>query len=182
MDSTLLIAIFIGIAVLLILILKFRIQAFIALLIASILVGIIAGMEPGAIVQTIQKGMGGTLGFVAVVVGLGAMFGAILEHSGGAEAIASSLLKVSGEKGASWALMITGFVIAIPVFFDVAFIILVPLIYSLQRRSGKSLLLYAIPLLAGLAITHEFYQQCIYRRWGRTRTFRWCRSHRLFVA
>ncbi len=100
--------------------------------------------------------MGNTLGFVAVVVGLGAMFGAILEHSGGAEAIASFLLKHTGEKGASWALMITGFIIAIPVFFDVAFIILVPLIYSLQRKSKKSLLLYGMPLLAGLAITHAF--------------------------
>ncbi|KAA3621666.1 MAG: gluconate transporter [Flavobacterium sp.] len=156
MDSTLLIAIFTGIAVLLILILKFRIQAFIALLIASIIVGIIAGMDPLSIVKTIQTGMGNTLGFVAVVVGLGAMFGAILEHSGGAEAIASFLLKHTGEKGASWALMITGFIIAIPVFFDVAFIILVPLIYSLQRKSKKSLLLYGMPLLAGLAITHAF--------------------------
>lgn len=156
MDSTLLIAIFAGIAVLLFLILKLRIQAFIALLISSIVVGIIAGMDPLTIVKTIQTGMGNTLGFVAVVVGLGAMFGAILEHSGGAEAIASFLLKRTGDKGASWALMLTGFVIAIPVFFDVAFIILVPLIYSLQRKSGKSLLLYAIPLLAGLAITHTF--------------------------
>ncbi|MBT8275944.1 MAG: GntP family permease [Bacteroidia bacterium] len=156
MDSTLLIAIFAGIAVLLILILKFRIHAFVALLISSILVGIIAGMNPGCIVKTVQEGMGNTLGFVAVVVGLGAMFGAILEHSGGAEAIASFLLKRTGNKGASWALMATGFIIAIPVFFDVAFIILVPLIYSLQRKSGKSLLLYGIPLLAGLAITHAF--------------------------
>ncbi len=156
MDSTLLIAIFAGIAVLLILILKFRIQAFVALLISSILVGIIAGLQPECIIRTIQDGMANTLGFVAVVVGLGAMFGAILEHSGGAEAIASFLLKRAGDKGASWALMMTGFVIAIPVFFDVAFIILVPLIYSLQRKSGKSLLLYGIPLLAGLAITHAF--------------------------
>lgn len=156
MDSTLLIAVAAGIILLLILILKFRIQAFIALLIASIVVGIIAGMEPIVIVETIQEGMGSTLGFVAVVVGLGAMFGAILEHSGGAEAVASFLLKHFKEKGTSWALMLTGFLIAIPVFFDVAFIILVPMIYSLQRKSKKSLLLYGIPLLAGLAITHSF--------------------------
>lgn len=156
MDSILLVAIGAGIAVLLILILKFRIQAFISLLIASIVVGIIAGMEPYAIIETIQQGMGSTLGFVAVVVGLGAMFGAILEHSGGAEAVAGFLLKRFKEKGTSWALMITGFLIAIPVFFDVAFIILVPMIYSIQRKSGKSLLLYGIPLLAGLAITHAF--------------------------
>ncbi|GAB5399519.1 MAG: gluconate transporter [Aureisphaera sp.] len=156
MDSTLLIAIFVGIAALLLLILRFKIQAFIALLIASIIVGIIAGMDPYQIILTIQEGMGSTLGFVAVVVGLGAMFGAILEHSGGAEAVASFLLKRFKEKGTSWALMLTGFLIAIPVFFDVAFIILVPMIYSLQRTSKKSLLLYGIPLLAGLAVTHTF--------------------------
>jgi len=156
MDSTLLIAIGVGIAVLLILILRFKVQAFLALLISSIVVGIIAGMKPVVIIQTIQEGMASTLGFVAVVVGLGAMFGAILEHSGGAEAVASFLLKRFKEKGTSWALMLTGFFIAIPVFFDVAFIILVPMIYSLQRKSKKSLLLYGIPLLAGLAITHSF--------------------------
>lgn len=156
MDMTLIWAILAGIALLLFLILKLRIQAFIALLIASIAVGILAGMPPLEIVDTIKTGMGSTLGFVAVVVGLGAMFGAILEQSGGAEAIAKALLGSSGTKGTSWALMGTGFFVAIPVFFDVAFIILVPLIYSLQRKSGKSLLLYAIPLLAGLAITHSF--------------------------
>jgi len=155
-DFTLIFAVFIGIIILLFLILKLRIPAFIALLIASISVGIVSGMNPLDIINTIKEGMGNTLGFVATVVGLGAMFGAILEHSGGAEALANYLLNKFGEKNASWALMITGFFIAIPVFFDVAFIILVPLIYSLQRKTKKSLLLYAIPLLAGLAITHSF--------------------------
>ncbi len=155
-DYQLLLAVFIGVAVLLVLILYVRIQAFISLLIASIVVGLIAGMEPMQIIETIQTGMGNTLGFVAVVVGLGSMFGAILEHSGGAEALGNYMLEKLGEKNASWALMITGFFVAIPVFFDVAFIILIPIIYSLQRKSGKSLLLYAIPLLAGLAITHAF--------------------------
>lgn len=156
LDYNLLLAVFAGVMVLLLLILKFRIQAFLALLIASISVGLIAGMAPLDIVSTIQSGMGNTLGFVALIIGLGAMFGAILEHSGGAETLAKYLLKIFGEKYASIALMLTGFLIAIPVFFDVAFIILIPLIYSLQRKTKKSLLLYAIPLLAGLAITHSF--------------------------
>ncbi|MEP2935434.1 MAG: gluconate:H+ symporter [Gilvibacter sp.] len=155
-DTTLLLGVFAGIAILLILILRFKMQAFIALLIASIVVGIIAGMEPIAIINTMQEGMGSTLGFVAMVVGLGAMFGAILEHSGGANALAKYLIAKSGEKRTPWALTATGFLVAIPVFFDVAFIILVPLIYSLQRATKKSLLLYGIPLLAGLAITHTF--------------------------
>ena len=149
-------AILVGIAVLLTLILRFKVQAFLSLLISSIIVGIIAGMAPASIIQTMQDGMASTLGFVAMVVGLGAMFGAILESSGGAETLANFLLKKFGEKNASWALMLTGFFVAIPVFFDVAFIILIPLLYSLQRRTKKSLLLYAIPLLAGLAITHAF--------------------------
>jgi Gnt-I system low-affinity gluconate transporter len=145
-----------GISLLLVLILAVRLQAFVALLISSIAVGILAGMEPLSIMRSMQQGMGDTLGFVAVVVGLGAMFGAILEHSGGAESIARYLMRKFGEKRASWAMVLTGFVVAIPVFFDVAFIILVPLIYALQRRSGKSLLRYGLPLLAGLAITHAF--------------------------
>lgn len=155
-DSTLLIAVFAGIVVLLTLILRFKMQAFIALLISSILVGIIAGMPPMEIINTMKDGMGNTLGFVATVVGLGAMFGAILEHSGGAGALARYLIGKAGEDKTSWALTATGFLVAIPVFFDVAFIILVPLIYSLQRTTKKSLLLYGIPLLAGLAITHTF--------------------------
>ncbi|MEZ4794247.1 MAG: gluconate:H+ symporter [Flavobacteriaceae bacterium] len=156
MELSLLGAIATGVAVILILILYFRIQAFMALLIGSIVVGLLAGMPPLDIMDAIKNGMGGTLGFVAVVVGLGALFGAILEHSGGAEAVAGLLLKATHGKGVSWALMLTGFIIAIPVFFDVAFIILVPLVYSLQRKSKKSILLYGIPLLAGLAITHAF--------------------------
>jgi Gnt-I system low-affinity gluconate transporter len=155
-DYHLLLSVLIGVSILIILILKFKIQPFLGLLISSILAGILAGVAPLEIMNTVKEGMGSTLGFVAVVVGLGAMLGAILEHSGGAEALAQYLLKAFGEKNASWALMITGFFIAIPVFFDVAFIILIPLVYSLQRKTKKSILLYAIPLLAGLAITHAF--------------------------
>jgi len=156
LDWGLLTAVFIGIVVLLILILRFKVQAFISLLIASILVGLLAGLDPSEIISTIQDGMGSTLGFVATVVGLGAMFGAILEHSGGAEALARSLIAKFGEEKAPWALMLTGLVVAIPVFFDVAFIILVPIVYALQRKTGKSLLFYAFPLLAGLGSAHVF--------------------------
>ena len=156
MDYQLLAAVIFGIVVLLTLILRFKIQAFIALLISSIVVGIIAGMQPTDIITTMKDGMGNTLGFVAVVVGLGAMFGAILEHSGGAEALAKYLLSKFGEKRTPFALMLTGFFIAIPVFFDVGFIILIPFVYSIQRKTKKSLLLYAMPLLAGLAVTHAF--------------------------
>lgn len=156
MDTQLLAAVLIGISVLLFLILRLKFQAFIALLITCIVVGMIAGMEPVTILDSVKNGMGGTLGFVATVVGLGALFGAILERSGGAQQLAQATLKLFGVKNAHWAVMLTGFLVAIPVFFDVAFIILVPLIYALQKQTKKSLFLYAIPLLAGLAITHTF--------------------------
>ncbi len=156
MDIQLLLAVLFGIVLLLFLILRLKIQAFLALLIVCIAVGMMAGMPAKEILDTMKDGMGSTLGFVATVVGLGALFGGILEQSGGAQRLASFMLKKTGEKNAPWAMMITGFVVAIPVFFDVAFIILVPITYALSKRTGKSLLLYAIPLLAGLAITHAF--------------------------
>jgi Gnt-I system low-affinity gluconate transporter len=156
MDIQLLTAVIAGIVLLLFLILRLKIQAFLALLIVCIVVGIIAGMPATEILDTMRIGMGSTLGFVATVVGLGALFGGILEQSGGAQRLASFMLRRTGEKNAPWAMMITGFAVAIPVFFDVAFIILVPITYALSKRTGKSLLLYAIPLLAGLAITHAF--------------------------
>jgi Gnt-I system low-affinity gluconate transporter len=156
MELQLLFAVFAGIALLLFLILKLKIQAFLSLLIVCIAVGILAGMPATEILETMKDGMGSTLGFVATVVGLGALFGGVLEQSGGAQRLASFLLKKTGDKKAPWAMMVTGFAVAIPVFFDVAFIILVPVTYALSKRTGKSLLLYALPLLAGLAITHAF--------------------------
>ncbi|MDX9810749.1 MAG: gluconate:H+ symporter [Bacteroidales bacterium] len=143
-----------GVAVLLLLILKLRISAFIALLITSILVGIMAGMPLSAITDSIQEGMGSTLGFVATIVGLGAIFGQMLESSGGAASLARYLISAFGKERASWALMLTGFFIGVPIFLDVGFIILIPVVYALARDTKRSVLFYAIPLLAGLAVTH----------------------------
>ena len=156
MTTTLFLAVGAGLIMLLLLILYFRIPAFIALLIATIVIGLLVGMNPEAIMETVQKGMGSTLGYVATIVGLGAMFGALLEISGGSQIIANTLIKRFGIAKAPWALLCSGFIIAIPVFFDVAFIILIPVVYALQRITQKSLLLYAMPLLAGLAVTHAF--------------------------
>lgn len=155
-DLQLLLAVLSGIGLLLFLIIRLKMQAFVALLLTSFCVGLGAGMPTDQIIKSIREGMGGTLGFVATVVGLGAIFGQILEHSGGAEALAKQLINRFGSENSSWALMITGFVVAIPVFFDVGFIILVPLAYTLAKRTGKSLLYYGIPLLTGLAVTHSF--------------------------
>lgn len=145
-----------GILVLLFLVIKLKIHAFISLLIVSMGVGIAAGMPANKVMDSIQNGMGGTLGFIATVVGLGSIFGKMLEVSGGAERLARTLLEKFGKEKAQWAMTLTGFIISIPVFFDVGFIILVPIVYGLTKETNKSVLFYGIPLLAGLAVTHAF--------------------------
>ncbi|MFT7633911.1 MAG: H+/gluconate symporter-like permease [Mariniblastus sp.] len=145
-----------AIAILLVLILAVRVHAFIALILASYYVGMMSGMDLLMINESIKSGMGGILGFVATVVGLGAIFGKLLEASGGAEALAYSLLKRFGDKNASWAMVITGFLVSIPVFLDVALVILIPIVYALTRKTGKPILYFGMPLLAGLAVTHAF--------------------------
>jgi len=126
-----------AVIILLLLVLKLKISAFISLLIVSIYTGLLSGMSPEGVLNSIQNGMGGTLGFVATVVGLGAIFGQILENSGGALSLAHTLIKKFGEKRAPTAMVLAGFIVAIPVFFDVGFIILVPIIYALARDTKK---------------------------------------------
>ena len=156
MDINLLFVACAGIALLLFLVIYLRTPAFLALIVTSLAVGLLSGLPPEQVLSSIRNGMGGTLGFVAIVVGLGAILGQILESSGGVEQISNTLIKTFGMEKIQWSLGLTGFLVAIPVFFDVAFIILVPVLYGLANKSGRSLLYYAIPLLAGLAITHSF--------------------------
>jgi GntP family gluconate:H+ symporter/Gnt-I system low-affinity gluconate transporter len=146
----------IGIAVLLVLIIKFKMQPLLAILISAVLIGVGVGMPPQMIIGSINKGIGNTLQGIALLVGLGSMFGAILELSGGAETISTTLVKTFGEKKSIWALGITGLIVAIPVFFDAGLIILIPLAFGLAKKTGKSTLLYGIPLLGGLAVGHAF--------------------------
>jgi len=157
MSSIEIIIILVGsIGLLLFMILKLKIQAFLALLLTSIFLGLITGMPMDAVVKSVLDGMGSTLGFVATVVGIGAIFGQMLDSSGGAESLAHYLTNRFGKDKAHYALVITGFIVGIPIFLDVGFIILVPVLYALARGSNKSLLYFAIPLLAGLAVTHAF--------------------------
>ncbi|WP_327431319.1 GntP family permease [Streptomyces sp. NBC_01236] len=154
-----------GIALLLVLIIKARLQPFVALLAVSIAVGLAAGLSVTELFGTVQRstavsvietGMGGILGHVAIIIGLGTMLGAILEVSGGAEVLASRLLNLFGEKRAPLAMGLTGLIFGIPVFFDVGIFVLAPIVYAAAKRSGKSILLYCLPLLAGLSMTHAF--------------------------
>lgn len=157
LDTTrLVIAAIIGLALLLVLIIKFKVHAMLSILIGAIAIGLIAGMPFEEIVTAVDDGIGNTLKGIALLVGLGSMFGAILEASGGAQTLAVTMVKKFGGEKAAWALGITGLVISIPVFFDAGLIILIPLAFSLAKRTKKSSLFYAIPLLAGLAVGHAF--------------------------
>ena len=152
--SYLLVCVLLSIITLFVMIIFFRIQAFLALIATSVFLALITGLDLLAIDKSVQDGMGGSLGFIATVVGLGAIFGKILEVSGGAETIAKSLIGRFGESKATWALTITGFLISIPVFLDVGLVLVAPMLFALARDAKKSVLRYALPLLAGMVVTH----------------------------
>lgn len=154
--SHLLLVTFLSIGLLLYLVLRVKLHPFLSLFITAMFLGVTSGMPLSKVNTAIQNGLGGTLGFVATVVGIGGIFGQILEASGGTEAIARTLIRRFGKDKAHWSLVMAGFLIAIPVYFDVGFIILVPVVYALAKDTKRSTLFYAIPLLAGLAVTHTF--------------------------
>lgn len=145
-----------AVALLLVLVLYVRLHAFVALLLTSLVVALLGGIPLTDIAGVVEDGMGSTLGYIATVIGLGAMVGEMLRQSGGAEEIAATLLRSFGDDRTPWALSLTGLLVAIPVFFDVALILFIPLVYTLTERTGQSLLYYAIPLLAGIAVAHSF--------------------------
>lgn len=154
--TRLVIAAVVGLVLLLILIIKFKVHAMISILIGGITIGVVSGMPLNEIVEAVNDGISNTLKGIALLVGLGSMFGAILESSGGAQRLAVTMVKKFGDEKAAWALGITGLIVAMPVFFDAGLIILIPLAFSLAKRTNRSSLYYVIPLLAGLAVGHAF--------------------------
>ena len=154
--TRLLIAAAVGIIVLLLLIIKFKLHPVISMMIAAIIIGVGAGMPLTMISSTVEKGVGKTLQGIALLVGLGSMFGEILEVSGGAQRIAQTLIDKLGQKKAGVALGITGLVIGTTVFFEAGVVVLIPLAFSVAKQTKKSTLYYAIPLLAGLASGYAF--------------------------
>jgi GntP family gluconate:H+ symporter len=153
-----------AIAVLLIAIIKVKLEPFVALLLTGLLLALAAGLPISQIVGTplkageslLETGFGGILGHIAVIIGLGTVLGAILERSGGADVLTDKLLKMFGEKGAPVAMGLLGLIFGIPVFFDIGIFVLAPLVYVAAKRGGRSLVLYAMPMLAGLSMTHAF--------------------------
>ena len=133
-----------------------KVNPFLSLLIVAITAGLLLGMPASQLVKSIEKGVGSTLGGLALILCLGAVLGKILEVSGAAEKIAITLIKKFGEKNIQWAVLLTGFLIGIPLYYNAGFVILVPLVFMLAKKTGLPLLYIAIPMAAALSTTHCF--------------------------
>jgi GntP family gluconate:H+ symporter len=153
-NTPLLLYALLAVVALIVLIARFKVHPFVALISVSLALGIAAGMPLGSVVKAIQDGVGTVLGFIAIVVALGTMLGKLMAESGGATRIATTLIAVFGERRVHWALMFVGFIVGIPVFFQVGFVLLIPLVFTIARRTGLSLVKIGIPLVAGLSVVH----------------------------
>ena len=149
------IGLLIAVFVLVFLVLRTRVHAFIAMLIAASIAGLVGGMSADETLNSITKGFGGTLGSIGIVIGLGVMMGSVLEVSGAAEKMAYSFIKMLGQKKEEWALAITGYVVSIPIFVDSAFVILYPVAKALAKNGKRSLLTLGVALAGGLVVTHH---------------------------
>ncbi len=145
-----------GIILLLVLVILFKVNAFIAFTIVSLAVGVSEGLQVGEVVMSIQQGMGETLGFLVMILGFGAMLGKLVADSGAAQRITIKLVSLFGLKYVQWALVITGFIVGIPMFFSVGFVVLIPLVFTIAASTGLPLLYVAVPMLASLSVTHGF--------------------------
>jgi GntP family gluconate:H+ symporter len=152
--STLLIFAVVAIAALILLITRYKVYPFLVLILVSLLLGLAVGMPMDQIVKSFEAGNGNTLGHIAIVVGLGTMLGKMMAESGGAERIATTLIDWFGEKNIHWAMMFVAVIVGLPVFFEVGFVLLIPIAFNVARRTGKSLLLVGLPMVAGLSVVH----------------------------
>lgn len=133
-----------------------KVSPFLSLLIVGLLAGLFLGMEPMALAKSVERGVSNTLGGVALVIFLGAILGKIMEAGGAAERISSTLIRAFGEKHIQWAILLTGFLIGIPLYYNAGFVILVPLVFTIAHRAKMPLLYLAIPMAASLSVTHCF--------------------------
>jgi len=140
--------------VLILLIAVVKLNPFITLFLAALSLAIITGMPLDKVVHSFEAGVGGTLGHIAIVVALGTMLGKMMAESGGADQIAYTLIRFFGEKNIHWAMVIIGLVVGLPAFFEVGFVLLIPIVFTVARRTGTSLILVGLPLVAGLSVVH----------------------------
>ena len=145
-----------GILLLFLLIARFKLNAFIAFIIVSLGVGLAEGMDLETLVDAIESGIGNTLGFLLIILGLGAMLGKLVAESGAAQRITAVLVSRFGKKNVQWAVVLTGFIVGIPMFYTVGFVILVPLVFTVAAATGLPLLYVGMPMLASLSVTHGY--------------------------
>ena len=153
-DARLLLYALLAVITLIVLIARFKLHPFVALVSVSLAMGVASGMTPGVAVKSFQDGVGNVLGFIAIVVALGTMLGKMMAESGAATRIAITLIGLFGERRVHWAIMFVAFIVGIPVFFQVGFVLLIPLVFTIARRTGMSLIKIGIPLVAGLSVVH----------------------------
>ncbi|MEX5236829.1 GntP family permease [Kocuria arenosa] len=146
-----------AIALILVLVIKFKLHAFLTLVLVALLTALATGIPPALIVETAVTAFGGTLGSVALLIGLGAMLGKLVEHSGGARVLADKLVDVFGEKRAPFGLGIASLIMGFPIFFDAGLVVMLPIIFAVARRvSGTNVLLYGIPAAGAFSVMHVF--------------------------
>ncbi len=151
-----LVIVIIGILILFLLIAKWKLNPFITFILVSLFVGIAEGMDLDTVVTSIENGIGNTLGFLVMILGLGAMLGKLVADSGAAQRITSKLVERFGRKYIQWAAVLTGFIVGIPLFYSVGFVILVPLVFTVAAATGLPLLYVGLPMLASLSVTHGY--------------------------
>jgi len=131
-----------------------KLNPFITLFVVSIGLAVATGMPLKAVVSSFETGVGGTLGHIVIIVALGTMLGKMMAESGGAEQIALTLIRIFGDKYVPWAMVAIGIIVGLPVFFEVAFVLLIPIVFTVARKTGKSLVLVGLPMLAGISVVH----------------------------
>jgi gluconate transporter len=147
---------FSAVVVLLLLMLRFKLNAFLALILTALGTGIALGMPVENVIKSVETGVGNTLGQLALVIGFGAMLGELLAESGAIQQISARLIGFFGEKYIQWAILLTAFVVGIPMFFNAAFVILIPIVYSLAKTTKLPLLYLGVPMVAALSVTHGY--------------------------
>jgi gluconate transporter len=147
---------FSAVAVLLLLMLRLKLNAFLALILTALGTGVALGMPVEAVIKSVEKGVGSTLGQLALVIGFGAMLGELLAESGAIQQISKRLIAFFGEKRIQWAVLLSAFVVGIPMFFNAAFVILIPIVYSLAKTTKLPLLFIGVPMVAALSVTHGY--------------------------
>jgi Gnt-I system high-affinity gluconate transporter len=146
----------VGVALLLLLMIRFKLNGFIALILVALAVGIMQGMPVDKVITSIKNGVGGTLGSLALIMGFGAMLGKMLADCGGAQRIATTLIEKFGREHIQWAIVLTGFIVGFALFYEVGFVLMLPLVFTVAAAARLPLLYVGVPMAAALSVTHGF--------------------------